>query len=60
MSRTLLPGEDPAAFKKLHQKLIDELKPVGALEEDIVADIARLIWRKQNLATLWSPPPVSR
>jgi hypothetical protein len=22
------------------------LKPVGALEEDIVADIARLIWRK--------------
>jgi hypothetical protein len=25
--------------------------PVGALEEDIVADIARLTWRKQNLAT---------
>jgi hypothetical protein len=48
---TLLPGEDPAAFEKLHRDLVADLKPVGPLEEDIVADIARLIWRKQNLAT---------
>ena len=48
---TLLPGEDPAAFEKLHQALIAEFTPNGALEEDIVADIARLTWRKQNLAT---------
>jgi hypothetical protein len=47
----LLPGEDAVAFEKLHQELIDEFSPVGALEEDIVADIARLTWRKQNLAT---------
>jgi hypothetical protein len=47
----LLPGEDPAAFETLHRALIAELSPVGALEDDIVADIARLIWRKQNLAT---------
>jgi hypothetical protein len=47
----LLPGEDPAAFKKLHQDLIDELTPNGALEDDIVATIARLMWRKQNLTT---------
>ena len=47
----LLPGEDPAAFKKLHQDLIAELKPDGALEEDIAATIARLVWRKQNLKT---------
>jgi hypothetical protein len=47
----LLPGEDPAAFKKLHQDLIAELKPDGTLEEDIVATIARLVWRKQNLKT---------
>jgi hypothetical protein len=45
----LLPGEDPAAFKKLHQGLIAELTPNGPLEEDIVATIARLVWRKQNL-----------
>jgi hypothetical protein len=35
----------------LQEALIAELAPTGALEEDIVADIARLVWRKQNLAT---------
>ena len=48
---TLLPGEDRTAFEKLHRALIAEFTPVGALEEDIVADLARLVWRKQNLAT---------
>jgi hypothetical protein len=48
---TLLPGEDPAAFEKLHRALIHEFAPLGTLEEEIVADMARLIWRKQNLAT---------
>jgi hypothetical protein len=47
----LLPGENPAEFRKLHERLIAELVPGGALEEDIVATIARLMWRKQNLAT---------
>ena len=37
---TLLPGEDAVAFKKLHQALIAEFTPVGALEEDIVAERA--------------------
>jgi hypothetical protein len=48
---TLLPGEDAAAFEKLHRALIAEFTPVGALEEDIVSEMARLIWRRQNLAT---------
>jgi hypothetical protein len=48
---TLLPGEDPAAFQKLHRALIAEFTPVGAFEEDIVADIAHLMWRKKNLVT---------
>jgi hypothetical protein len=48
---TLLPGEDPAAFEKLHRALIHEFAPLGTLEEEIVADMARLTWRKQNLAT---------
>lgn len=47
----LLPGEDPAAFKKLHDELIDEFGPSGALESDIVETLARLTWRKQNLLT---------
>ena len=44
-----LPGESPADFEKLHKDLISELAPVEALENDIVATIARLLWRKQNL-----------
>ena len=31
---------------------IAELTPFGVLEDDIVADLARLVWRKQNLMTL--------
>ena len=46
---TLLPGEDPAEFEKLHKDLISDLAPDGPLEEDVVATIARLLWRKQNL-----------
>jgi hypothetical protein len=46
-----LPGEDAAAFKKLHDDLVAEFLPHGVFEENIVADLARLCWRKQNLAT---------
>jgi len=48
----VLPGEDPKAFDKLHRDLIAELSPQGVLEHDIVATMARYVWRKQNLATL--------
>jgi len=49
---TVLPGEDPDAFGRLHRGLVAELAPNGALEEDIVLTMARLLWRKQNLATI--------
>ena len=52
IATSLLPGEDRAAFEKLHRDLVVEFNPVGALETDIIADVARLTWRKQNLATL--------
>jgi hypothetical protein len=48
----VLPGESRAAFEKLHRDIISELGPSGALEDDIVMTIARLLWRKQNLETL--------
>ena len=48
----VLPGESRAAFEKLHRDLIAELNPSGVLEDDIIADMARLVWRKQNLGTL--------
>jgi hypothetical protein len=45
----LLPGEDRAAFEKLYQDLAEELRLDGPLETDIVDNITRLTWRKQNL-----------
>ena len=47
----VLPGEDLAAFKKLHQECIAHYAPVGPLEDDVVPTMARLLWRKQNLPT---------
>jgi len=47
----LLPGEDPGEFELLHNKLIAEFAPAGPFEQDIVANMARLIWRKQNLGS---------
>ena len=48
----VLPGEDQSAYDRLHRDIIDELRPVGALEKDQVEAIARLTWRKRNFATL--------
>jgi hypothetical protein len=48
---TVLPGEDSGAFERLHNELVVEFTPAGPLERDIVANIARLVWRKQNLRT---------
>jgi hypothetical protein len=45
------PGENAGEFEKLHRDLIAELAPDGALEDDIVATVAHLLWRKQNLQT---------
>ena len=47
----LLPGESPEAFEKLHKDIVVELAPDGALENDVVLTVARLLWRKQNLST---------
>ncbi len=49
---SVLPGESLAAFEKLHRNLKAELSPSGALEDDIVMTMSRLLWRKQNLMTL--------
>jgi hypothetical protein len=47
----LLPGENRATFEKLRRDLRAELRPDGALEKEVVADIARWLWRKKNLDT---------
>lgn len=47
---TLLPGEDAAAFDELHDALIADIVPTGPIEDDLVESMARVMWRKQNLA----------
>ena len=48
---TILPTESVAEFEKLHKDLTSELVPNGALADDIVATITRMVWRKRNLPT---------
>jgi hypothetical protein len=48
----LLPGEDAAAFEQLHRELRAFYCPDGPLEEDAIASIGNLLWRKQNLGTI--------
>ena len=48
---SILPGESAAEFEKLYQELILDLTPIGALENEIVATIMYLLWRRKNLAT---------
>lgn len=47
----LLPTEDPAEFRKVKQKIFDELALAGPLEEGIGEHMACLLWRMQNLST---------
>jgi hypothetical protein len=48
---TILPGESAADFEKLHQDLIAEFSPNGRYEDHIIATMAQVLWRLQNLAT---------
>jgi hypothetical protein len=45
----ILPGESIREFKLLHRGLIDEWKPLGALEEDTVLTLAQCIWLKRRV-----------
>ena len=45
----ILPGESVREFKLLHRGLIEEWKPIGALEEDTVLTLAHCIWLKRRV-----------
>lgn len=44
----VLPGEDPKELKALWRRLVDDLKPVGVIEEDYVEQILKCIWRRKR------------
>jgi hypothetical protein len=45
---TILPTESVAEFEELHKDLISELEPNGALADDIVATITRMVWKSEG------------
>ena len=47
---TLLLGEDPEQFRKLHDDLMAEFNPEGRSECAIIQKFAHLMWREQHLA----------
>jgi hypothetical protein len=46
----LLPGEDPAELEVLTRRLLEQLRPVGSVEELLVDDILGLVWRLRRVA----------
>ena len=56
----VLPEEDRAEFEKLYRNLIVEFYPSGVLEFRTVANLARLIWRKEHLAKSLREPIMQR
>jgi hypothetical protein len=46
--KVVLPGENQAEFDRLHNDLVSEHAPVGALETELVAEIAACLWRLQR------------
>jgi len=46
--KVVLPGENQAGFDRLHNQLLSEHAPVGALETELVAEIVACLWRLQR------------
>jgi hypothetical protein len=49
---SVLPGESVAEFEELHRRLMADWGGGGDLEDDTIATMARVIWRKQHMATI--------
>jgi len=49
---TILPGEDPQEFERLHRDLIQEWSPSGPTEHDTVLTLAKCMWRKRRIRHL--------
>jgi hypothetical protein len=50
---SVIPGEDANECDKFVRAVVDEFDPQGPTEEDIVYDIARLLWRKAHLTNYY-------
>ena len=46
--KVVLPGENQADFDRLHDQLLAEHAPAGALETELVTEIGACLWRLQR------------
>ena len=45
----LLPGEDPKVYRRFGQRLFDELRPSGAMQEELASEIVNLSWKLRRV-----------
>jgi hypothetical protein len=45
----LLPGEDPKVYRRFGQRLFDELRPRGAMQEELAAEVVNLSWKLRRV-----------
>lgn len=48
----VLPTEDADEYRDFRQRLVDDLTPVGAFEEELVEEIIELSWRLRRACTV--------
>ena len=46
---SILPDEDEAAFGALHERMLHYFEPISILEEELVEDLVRVLWRLRRV-----------
>ena len=50
----LISKEDEDEFNQLHNGLVEDFKPSGRMEEELVVDLAKLHWRKRRVEQFYA------
>src|SRR5687768_1731541 len=45
----LLPGEDPREYRRFARRILDELAPDGALQEELAGEVVDLSWKLRRV-----------
>ena len=46
---SVLPDEDEAVFEALHERMLHYFDPISILEEELVEDLVRVLWRLRRV-----------
>src|SRR5688500_8757053 len=45
----LLPADDPGEYRQFARRMVDELRPCGALQEELAGEIINLSWKLRRV-----------